>query len=59
MTGIPDTNPAAPKWAAAVFGVLQIASAMPGLPPWARAGAQLLSGAAGWFGIHTASKTSE
>ncbi len=54
-----ETSPNTPKWAAGVFGVLAIASAIPGLPPWARAGAQLLSGAAGWFGIHTASKTSE
>jgi len=58
MTGLPDpVSPNTPKWAAAVFGVLQVAAqvAPASWHPYLAAASAL----AGWFGIHTASKTSE
>jgi hypothetical protein len=51
------TNPAVPKWAAAVFGVLMTAA--PFLPARYAAIPTVIASLAGWFGIHTASKTSE
>jgi hypothetical protein len=59
MIPAPTILPSTPKWAAAVFGILQAIAAAPFLPLWARTGAQALAAGAGWFGIHTASKTAE
>ena len=53
-------SPTVPKWAAAVFGILMLvaASLLHRYPQYAWV-AQIPAAAAGWFGIHTASKTSE